>query len=386
MSAQLTQKQLDELKEVFDSFDADGNGSLSRDEVANVLRSLGMNPSDEDLEAIFIHVDTDFSNTIEFPEFSQWIAKKVDLTSKEDLREIFQLIDLDGSGAISTDELRKLFNALNIDWSDDEITQLIQQADTDRNGLIEYDEFIKSKGLWTRIKLTVRVIHSFYVQAEFDSLARTYDQLIRLWVPWYDENIAVTLDNLPTQASAPRVLDLGCGTGNLSAALLERYPQAEVHLVDSSNKMINFSKQRFAEEQRMHFHEQDFMTLDFGESVFDHIISHITIHHLDDVAKKQLFQRVHEWLMPGGVFSYCDIFRGIRHDIHERHIAQWQKASYKLGATEEQWNHFMYHDQRYDQHTSITATLDWLREAGFVEIDVTWRRSLWSNIVARKAR
>jgi Ca2+-binding EF-hand superfamily protein len=49
MSKQLTPSYIAELKTVFDSFDADGNGSLSRDEIADVLRSLGMNPSDEDI-------------------------------------------------------------------------------------------------------------------------------------------------------------------------------------------------------------------------------------------------------------------------------------------------------------------------------------------------
>jgi len=46
-SSQLTPAQLDELKEVFDLFDADGNGSLSREEVANTMNYLGMNPTAE---------------------------------------------------------------------------------------------------------------------------------------------------------------------------------------------------------------------------------------------------------------------------------------------------------------------------------------------------
>lgn len=223
MSKQITQLSLDELKQVFDSFDTDSNGSLSPEEVMNVLRSLGMNPNTEDIESIFISADKDVSNTIEFDEFSEWILDKVDITSKNDLLEIFRLIDLNNNGTISTDELRELLYGLNINVSDRDIETLMQQADVNGNGFIEFDEFVKSGGLWTRIKLTVGVVRSFYIQAEFDSLARQYNQLIRLWVPWYEENLGVTLDNLQNELDAPNILELGGGTGNLSAAVLERY-------------------------------------------------------------------------------------------------------------------------------------------------------------------
>jgi len=385
MSKQLTQAYLDELKQVFDSFDTDGNGSLSRSEVTNVLRSLKMNPNTEDIESIFISVDQDVSNTIEFDELSQWIANQVGITSQDDLLEIFHLIDLDNNGSISTDELRELLDALNINVSDHDIETLIQQADADSNGLIEFDEFVKSAGLWTRIKLAVGVVRSFYVQAEFDSLAREYNQIIRLWNPWYDESLRATLKYLPNQSAAPHILELGGGTGNLTAAVLQRYEEADVHVVDSSSKMINFCQQRFANNGQIHLYEQDFITPDFKEASFDYVISQLALHHLNDANKKQVFKNVHRWLKSDGVFSYSDCFRGINNQIDEFYNAEWKSAAYELGATDEQWNHFWDHDQRYDQHIPITIVIDWLREIGFVDIDITWRFSRVANIIARKA-
>lgn len=41
---QLTGEQLDEFKKVFDLFDADSNGSLTREELASAMSSLGMSP------------------------------------------------------------------------------------------------------------------------------------------------------------------------------------------------------------------------------------------------------------------------------------------------------------------------------------------------------
>lgn len=385
MARNLTTPEIQELKQTFDLFDSDRNGSLSHDEIANVLRSLGMNLSDEDLQSVFVSIDKNSSNAIDFSEFSDWIAEKVDLTSEKKLLEIFNLIDVDGSGTISTAEIRELLDALNIDLLDKEIEAMVQNYDADGDGFIDYDEFVNSEGLWTRIKLTVGTIRSFYTQAGFDSLAREYNQLIRLWVPWYDEIIGITIDNLPDRSSNPHVLDLGGGTGNLSTALIEQYPQAEVDIVDFSSKMIDFCQQRFANNDRVRLYERDFMTLDFAEAAFDSVISNITLHHLDDANKKQLFQNVHKWLKPGGTLSYSDIFRGINNDVHDRYNTQWKTACYELGATDEQWNHFWEHDRRYDRHIPIVAVVNWLREIGFTDIDITWRRSLWANIIARKA-
>ncbi|NEQ36886.1 MAG: hypothetical protein F6K40_11600 [Okeania sp. SIO3I5] len=46
----------------------------------------------------------------------------------------------------------------------------------------------------------------------------------------------------------------------------------------------------------------------------------------------------------------------------------------------------MDHDKQYDKPISLMTAFNWLLEVGFESVDVTWRQSLWSNIVAVKAR
>jgi tRNA (cmo5U34)-methyltransferase len=384
MSQQLTQPYIDQLKEVFDSFDVDGNGSLSRDEVAQVLRSLQINLSDADIKSILVDIDRDSNNTIEFEELLDWFANQVDLTSEDNLSEIFKLIDLDNDGHLSTDELAELLEKLNVDISNKDIQLFMQQADADKNGLIDFDEFIKAEGLWNRIKLTLSLIHPFYVQAEFDALSQEYNDLIRLWVPWYDENVKMAIDSLPSEPSEPHVLDLGSGTGNISNAILDRYPKAHVHILDNASEMIKFCRHRFGKNNRVHIYEQDFMASDFEAASFDHIVAQFTLHHLEGTRRKKLFQKMYNWLKPEGVFVYSGEFWPISKAIERSFYQQWQSTSYELGATPEQWNHFMDHDQRYDIHTPILVVVDWLREAGFVDIDILWRRLMWAIIVARK--
>ena len=97
-------------------------------------------------------------------------------------------------------------------------------------------------------------------QKAFDSVAMEYDELIRLWVPWYDELTQITANNLTCNIDSPRVLDLGCGTGNLSLAVLDRYPQAEIHVVDISSQMLDLCKHRLAEKSdRIYCYKKNFI-------------------------------------------------------------------------------------------------------------------------------
>ena len=52
MSEQLTEEQISEFKEAFELFDEDGGGSISADELGHVLRMLGQDPSEEDLQTM----------------------------------------------------------------------------------------------------------------------------------------------------------------------------------------------------------------------------------------------------------------------------------------------------------------------------------------------
>jgi len=223
------------------------------------------------------------------------------------------------------------------------------------------------------------------IEKVFDSVAMEYDKLIRIWVPWYDELTQITTNNLTCNIDSPRILDLGCGTGNLSLAILDRYPQAEIHIVDISSQMVDLCKHKLASKSdRIYCYTKNFLELSYDTSFFDCIVSQITIHHLDTQSKKQLFSCVYNWLKPGGLFSYSDIFCGATPDINEKLIFHWKNCSFELGASQEQWELFMEHDRQYDKPISLITAFDWLRQANFNCFDVTWRQSLWSNIVALK--
>ena len=107
MADQLTEEQIAEFKEAFSLFDKDGDGTITTKELGTVMRSLGQNPTEAELQDMINEVDADGNGTIDFPEFLTLMARKMkDTDSEEEILEAFKVFDKDGNGFISAAELR----------------------------------------------------------------------------------------------------------------------------------------------------------------------------------------------------------------------------------------------------------------------------------------
>ena len=113
MVDQLTEEQIAEFKEAFSLFDKDGDGTITTKELGTVMRSLGQNPTEAELQDMINEVDVDGNGTIDFPEFLSLMARKMkDTDTEEELIEAFKVFDRDGNGLISAAELRYSLNYL----------------------------------------------------------------------------------------------------------------------------------------------------------------------------------------------------------------------------------------------------------------------------------
>ncbi|GAM17285.1 hypothetical protein SAMD00019534_004600 [Acytostelium subglobosum LB1] len=140
----LSEEQIAEFKEAFSLFDKDGDGSITTKELGTVMRSLGQNPTEAELQDMINEVDSDGNGTIDFPEFLSMMARKmVENDTEEEIREAFKVFDKDGNGFISAAELRHVMVNLGEKLTDEEVEEMIKEADLDGDGQVNYEEFVK---------------------------------------------------------------------------------------------------------------------------------------------------------------------------------------------------------------------------------------------------
>ncbi|KAL5334497.1 hypothetical protein BJX70DRAFT_378229 [Aspergillus crustosus] len=144
MADALTPDQIAQFKEVFAVFDKDGTGDITATELGEVMRSLGQNPTETELQDIIDELDVDRTGTIDFDEFLVMMSRKVkDSDPEAELREAFAVFDKDKSGSISAEELRQVLQSIGDDVTDKDVDEMLQLADVNGDGSIDYEEFVK---------------------------------------------------------------------------------------------------------------------------------------------------------------------------------------------------------------------------------------------------
>ena len=133
----MSEEEVMELKEAFTMFDKDGDGTINAEELGTALRSLGQNPSKEEIAKMITDLDNDGSGSIEFLEFAVMMGKKTTQTSEQELVEAFKFFDQEKNGIISKDELGHTLKSLGIEVDDDMLTEMMEAADTDNNNMPE---------------------------------------------------------------------------------------------------------------------------------------------------------------------------------------------------------------------------------------------------------
>ena len=74
---ELTDEQLKEFEEAFMMFDKDNDGLITIRELGTVMRTIGQNPTDIELQEMIDEVDADKDNAIDFNEFVSMMSKKI---------------------------------------------------------------------------------------------------------------------------------------------------------------------------------------------------------------------------------------------------------------------------------------------------------------------
>ena len=87
----------------------DGSGTISTKELLGVMRSMGQNPTEDELLALVMEVDVNGDGTIDFDEFLGMMKQKANEADQEsDLMDAFKIFDRDKDGFIDMKELKSV--------------------------------------------------------------------------------------------------------------------------------------------------------------------------------------------------------------------------------------------------------------------------------------
>jgi tRNA (cmo5U34)-methyltransferase len=195
----------------------------------------------------------------------------------------------------------------------------------------------------------------------------------------------IALELLPPSPQIPlQVLDLGAGTGLFSTLVHSKYPTACFTLWDVADKMLEVAKSRFANSTaQFSYVVGDYRSFAALDS-YDLIISSLSIHHLSDPEKQELFRCIFRALKLGGIFLNMDQIKGPTLELQETYCQKWEEITRINGATEEEIQGGMERRRLYDREATLENQLQWLREAGFQEVDCIYKKWLMGLFYARK--
>ncbi|XP_066367547.1 probable calcium-binding protein CML18 [Miscanthus floridulus] len=143
-----------EVEQVFRRYDANGDGKISAEELASVLRALGAPPAPGEVRRMMDEMDSDrdgFVDLAEFVAFHCSNGEEEDGEGREDateaeLREAFRMYDADRNGLISARELHRVLRQLGDKCSVADCSRMIRSVDADGDGSVNFDEFKKMMG------------------------------------------------------------------------------------------------------------------------------------------------------------------------------------------------------------------------------------------------
>ncbi|MCK9930903.1 class I SAM-dependent methyltransferase [Frankia sp. Mgl5] len=208
----------------------------------------------------------------------------------------------------------------------------------------------------------------------------TYDAQRRRLVPFFDLLYGAVGDLVAELGGAqPVVLDLGAGTGLLSAAVIGVVPGVRLHLMDGSGPMIDRAM------SRLRAHVVGVTVADLTDPLpvgpFAAVVSALAIHHLDDEAKRNLFRRVRSVLVPGGLFVNLEQIVGPDEETTERYERMHERWARGAGSDDEEWAGALAR-MAHDRCAPLDDQLGWLRQAGFGSVDCAvkaWRFAVYSG-------
>ncbi|MEU0050704.1 class I SAM-dependent methyltransferase [Streptomyces sp. NPDC006309] len=226
----------------------------------------------------------------------------------------------------------------------------------------------------------------------------SWDRQQEGYMPDREERFRIMLDMVEALVgTAPRVLDLACGTGSITARLLRRFPRATSTGVDLDPALLAIAQGTFEGDDRVRLVTADLKDPDWPERLpydsYDAVLTATALHWLHSEPLAALYGQVAELVRDGGVLMNADhmiddstprINAGERAQRHARMdqarrdgtpdwAEWWRLAAADPALAEPTARRFAIYGEHADGDTPSAA---WharvLREKGFAEARAVW--------------
>jgi tRNA (cmo5U34)-methyltransferase len=220
-----------------------------------------------------------------------------------------------------------------------------------------------------------------HVRQAFNRFATEYDRDREVIIPEMRQFYAAAVWAMDTSTPQPEVLDVGAGTGLLSAIVLGKFPDARLTLLDIAENMLDVARQRFANRPGTRFIAADYRHTDLG-GPYDIICSALSIPPRDR-GQAAALPPGPCCPPPGGIFVNADQADGGAAVLPEAVSDYWNEFL-QSGPMNEEQRAKIQKRMALDRNEKLSDQLAWLRDAGFADVDVVYRNRTFIVTVARK--
>ena len=222
-----------------------------------------------------------------------------------------------------------------------------------------------------------------HIKKAFDAVATEYDSQREFIIPDLHQFYTTAVWAAESSEPEPAILDIGAGTGLLSALVLQKFPSAQMTLLDISENMLEIARQRFTGWKNVTYHVGDY-SKGIPDGPYDLVFSALSIHHLTMEEKRTLFGKIFSALKPGGLFVNADQADGDTPYFRKRYLEYWNEFlnNSPLNALEQ--SEILRRRDTLDRNDRLSLQLQWLHECGFSDVDVIYRNRTFIVTVARK--
>jgi ubiquinone/menaquinone biosynthesis C-methylase UbiE len=146
--------------------------------------------------------------------------------------------------------------------------------------------------------------HDYLPAAGHDLLLPAYDLISRFYrTPRIHDRLIDQAD----LTGVRRILEIGCGTGNLTIKAKRARPEAEVTGIDPDPKALTLARRKARDLTGISFEQAYAQQLPYPDGTFDRVLSSLMLHHIDEDAKAAAAAEVARVLRPGGRLHLADI-------------------------------------------------------------------------------